>query len=104
MWNKTKYDLVRIHQNSINVSEAGHFREYVDEIIEQGGTHLIIDLSELQAIGSISIGVLFSITKKIRERDGDFQIIGASPVVMEMLKLSKIDQIIEVHQKGESSP
>ena len=99
MWSKKKYDVIRMEQPSMSFTEAGLFREFVDDTLNGGGIHLIIDLSELKTIGSVGIGVLFSIVKKIKTHGGDFKVIGVSPEVGELLKLSKIDQIIEIHYK-----
>ncbi len=98
MWSNTKYDVIRMEQSSISFNEAGFFREFIEDILNQENTHIIIDLSELAVIGSAGIGVLFSLAKKIKARDGNFKIIGVSHDVEILLKLAKIDQIIEIHQ------
>ncbi|MBF0288676.1 MAG: STAS domain-containing protein [SAR324 cluster bacterium] len=97
MWSKKKYEVVRLELANLNMQDAGYFREYLDSILAEENHHIIIDFSSLQSIGSIGMGVIFSILKKIKERNGDLQIIGVNQKVLELLKVAKLDKMIPIY-------
>ncbi len=99
MWSRQKYEMVRLELSSLNLQNAGFFREFIDDIITEGNDHIIIDLSKLESIGSIGIGVLFSVLKKTKELGGDLQIIGVNQQTFGLLKVAKLDKITTIHAR-----
>lgn len=103
MWNNTIYTVVQLEQPSLSFKEVGLFREYVDNLLQQGEHNIIIDLSALHELGSVGIGTLFSISKKVKAKEGKLKLIGVNSMVYRSLQMAKIPDLIETHLKDVKS-
>ncbi len=99
MWSNTNYELIRVNQSTLGFNDAGHFREFVDQVLADGATHLIFDFSEMKTISSGGIGVLFSVIKKIKAQNGDFKIIGVNSDIRKLLEVTRVHQQVDIHFK-----
>jgi anti-anti-sigma factor len=64
---------------------------------------LLVDLSQVGYMASIGIRLLLMTAKALKNRGGRMLIVGAVPLVEEVLVLSGISQIIHLHVNIESA-
>lgn len=64
---------------------------------------LLVDLSQVGYVASIGIRLLLMTAKALKNRGGRMLILGAVPLVEEVLVLSGISQIIPLHADLESA-
>lgn len=57
---------------------------------------LVLDFTAVTYIGSACIGKLLLFYKELFDKDGKIRIVGVSPAIFEMLRVVKIDGIMEV--------
>jgi anti-sigma B factor antagonist len=68
-----------------------------------GLSDVVIDLSRVDFVDSVGIGVLVSLIKAARSRGCNANLIGVSSNVRRVLEIIRLDEIFEVHPDMESA-
>jgi anti-sigma B factor antagonist len=63
----------------------------------QSGSKVILDLSGVTSLDSAGIGELALLQTLAQERNSELKIAGASPIVSELLCLTNLDSVMEMH-------
>lgn len=74
--------------------DASLFRDELLEKIDKGVTEVTIDLSELTYIDSTGLGVLITIHKRVKEKNGKILITGAQGMVEQLFKRTRLDRVL----------
>lgn len=96
-----KENVVRIvtvaPQGRLDTLRALEFRKQVQEILDSGVKHLVLDLSQTPFLDSAGMAVLVSALKQCREQGGDARMVWpqAEPV-KRILSLTKFDRVFEM--------
>jgi len=72
-------------------------RERFEQIIEDKNYKIIVDLSELNYINSLGLGMFISIFKRIRVQNGDLKFASLKSYVLQMFELTKLNNVFEFY-------
>ena len=75
-----------------NVTE---FRDTLQQLAEQGRTHLLLDCSRIQKIDSMGIGSLVGNWISLKKRGGKLGLLNPSARVREVLQIAGLQGVIE---------
>lgn len=83
----------------IDSSTSPQFEAAVQKLIDDGHTHLVIDLAKTEYMSSAAFRVLISAHKQVHKgtRRGDIRISGASPKLVETFKLGGFDELFKFY-------
>lgn len=73
------------------------FLEEVEDLLERGITHLILDMRLVKFINSTALGAVIKAHKRCRAEDGELVIAQPSPFVRDVITKVGIDKLIELH-------
>lgn len=79
------------------VEEATELREKFNDLIDNGEKHIKLDFSKCNFIDSTGLGVLVSVYKKLTEKNGSLKLYSLNPQVMKVFKLTRLDQVFDIH-------
>ncbi|MCF0190231.1 MAG: STAS domain-containing protein [Marinilabiliaceae bacterium] len=82
--------------NRITVTNANELKTAVVDAITKDKTNVMLDLKEIKYMDSTGISVLISGVKASRENNLNFELQNVQVEVMKLLKLMKIDKIIDI--------
>lgn len=82
--------------DSLLVNESSVLREKILELIKQGNIHFLFDFSKLNIIDSSGLGVLVSIHKRVKERDGKLIIKGLHGEVKKIFELTRLTKVFDI--------
>jgi len=68
----------------------------VEELVRQGASKLIMDLSQVDYIDSAALGVLVACTSKAREVGGTLRICGVTDRVQKILDLTGVTRVLDL--------
>ena len=68
----------------------------IDEALADGATSLEFDLSLVSFMDSTGLGILASASDRTSEAGGSVRVRGASPTVVRLLEVSRLDSVIDV--------
>ncbi|MBA2174648.1 STAS domain-containing protein [Halobacillus locisalis] len=77
-------------EDQIHVQEAAELRETLLSEVEAGRDQFVLDLSRTTFLDSAGLGVLVTLSKRLRSVNGTATIVGASKPIRELFDLTKI--------------
>lgn len=78
-------------------SSAPGLRDTLSRLIQNGRTRLVLDLTDVDSIDSAVLGSMISGVKLARQADGDLRIVGPSPHVAEVLRLTQLRRVLKTY-------
>jgi len=80
----------------VDIYTTPQFKEAVTEILQQGHTHIIINLTDVSYMDSSGFGTLLSATKRLRPQNGGIYLVGCNEAVSRMLDITRLNTIFTV--------
>lgn len=82
---------------------APALKSAIDEVVESGGTHVVVDLSETSFVDSSGLGALVAGLKRTRQAGGDLRIAEPQEQVRMVLALTNLDRILQPFDRLEDA-
>jgi anti-sigma B factor antagonist len=67
-------------------------------VIDDGSSHVVVDLAETSFIDSSGLGALIGVLKRARSEGGDLRIATPSEQVRMVLGLTNLDRVLRPHE------
>lgn len=83
-------------QEDVVSANSKELRDELIKVVEQGSTELIIDLNQVEMVDSSGLGVFISTFNSLKEKQGVFRIINASPDILNLMKIMRLDAHFEI--------
>lgn len=94
--------IVRLkNEKKLNVSNAQKVKEKLHELLDQGITKIIFDLSGILFLDSSGLAVIISFYNKAKEKNYQFKFSNVTTEVSELLEVTKLDTVFEIHDSIE---
>jgi anti-anti-sigma factor len=90
--------IVRIGEARLTYPVLAPFLAAVRQLVEQGGTKILVDLSAVTYLDSASIGCLMDIYRLLREQTGELKLCGLTPRVETMISMTGMHRLIDIHR------
>jgi len=78
-------------------SSAPGLRDALSGLVRAGRVRLVLDLTAVESIDSAVLGSIISGVKLARQADGDLCIVGPSPHVAEVLRLTQMGRVLKTY-------
>ena len=79
------------------------FRTGWSDALAAGAHHVVVNLTNVPAIDSSGIGSLIRCHSAVVARRGSMKVVGACGVVLQALKLTHVDQLLQFHEDEASA-
>jgi anti-sigma B factor antagonist len=101
----TKQDGVTIVdvEGQLIVGNRQELKQKVLEELENGETTFVIDFADTGYIDSSGLGVLVSLSKKIREQDGELRLSSLNEDLRTLFELTKLDTLFMIADTKEGA-
>jgi anti-sigma B factor antagonist len=90
-------------EGDLDVGAAPRLAAALDYPIEQGKTHVVLDLSEVRFVDSMAIHVLVGAARELRQRFGRLVLVSRDPGVRRLIELTRLDMVAPVFDTRESA-
>lgn len=80
----------------LDLYSADAFRGALDEALEDGATRLVIDLSEVDFIDSVALGVLANAMKRLRTAGGGLAVISRNQQIVRVFEITGLDRLVVI--------
>jgi anti-sigma B factor antagonist len=77
----------------VDVSTAGHLRERVIQLVDDGTVHLLADLRPVTFLDSTGLGALVGSLKRLRVRDGSLTLVIGADRILRILRVTGLDRV-----------
>lgn len=83
-------------EGQLIVGNRQELKQKVLDEMEQGGKHFLVDFSRTGYIDSSGLGVLVSLSKKIREQGGELRLSALNDDLRTLFELTKLDTLFRI--------
>lgn len=83
----------------VDVATAPLMRERLVQLIANGTTHLVVDLSDVSFLDSIGLGVLVGALKRIRQAEGELRLIIPQERIIKLFDITGLSQVFEISDR-----
>jgi anti-sigma B factor antagonist len=77
--------------------DAKKFRETLKELIDDGKTNVVLDLSQVKFMNSSGLGIIIGGLTTMRNAGGDLRICSAMERIESMLMVSQLNRVFELY-------
>ena len=81
----------------IDVYTSPVLQERLVEVLRDGFSSIVLDLSEVTFLDSTGLGVLITALKRCRSAEGDLVLVTAQPNVLKVLEITGLNDVFKVH-------
>jgi anti-sigma B factor antagonist len=85
------------------VGNRQELKQLVLDALEGGARRFVIDFTSTGYIDSSGLGVLVSLSKKIREQGGDLRLAGLNEDLQTLFELTKLDTLFAISRTAEEA-
>lgn len=86
------FSILILNESRLDAAVAPEFKKQMEQLIDNGGKKIILDISQLSFMDSSSLGALVAVLKYIGS-DGEMIVSGAKGIVLDLFKLTRMDKI-----------
>ena len=87
----------------VDLYTAPAFKGRMAELLEEGRTDLVVDLSQVTFIDSAALGVLVGGVKRLRPKGGSLGIVCTNQTIIGLLEVAGLDQVFPIHATVEAA-
>jgi anti-sigma B factor antagonist len=87
----------------LTVLNVDKVKAKLNDLVDQGYQTLILDFKDINFIDSSGLGILIAIYNHANNRDCRFIICNLSNEVVHLLKLTRLDQVLEIFDNVDSA-
>lgn len=102
IYNIENITTVKVDETRLDASVAPEFKQKMEKIIGEGNDQIILDISKISFMDSSSLGAMVAVLKAMGSH-GKLVIQGASGVVLELFKLTRMDRVFTLKESTEAA-
>jgi anti-sigma B factor antagonist len=87
----------------IDLYTAPEFKERMAEIIDEGKTRVVVDLSQATFIDSTTLGVLVGGVKRLRPTGGSLALVCTDENITKIFEITGLDRVFPIHVSREDA-
>lgn len=81
---------------SLDADTVAAFKKIALDLVNAGTTRIVIDCANLTFIDSMGLGVLISLLRRVRTRDGDIKVAALSDEVKTIFEITRLHRLFDV--------
>lgn len=89
-------DFVVALGGEVDLYTAPELKQSLQQIVSQGATKLVIDMSETTFIDSTTLGVLLGVVKRVRPEGGAVVLVCPDRNVRRIFEITLLDRVFEI--------
>jgi anti-anti-sigma factor len=82
---------------SVDSVDSEALRTFLNDIIEAGQTRLVVDLSDMDFIVSMALGVFVQTYTCLRDADGFLRLAAPQPPILRVIKITALDRLLPIY-------
>ena len=87
----------------VDLYTAPEFKERMLQVIDDGRTRVVVDLSQATFIDSTTLGVLVGGVKRLRPAGGSLALVCTDPNITKIFEITGLDRVFPIHTSREEA-
>ena len=84
-------------RGEIHLATAPEFSERLNDVIAEGRTAVVVDLTEVGFIDSTGLSVLLNALRRITRAGGSLTLVCTNPTVLRLFEITRLDSTFDIH-------
>ncbi|GAB4262296.1 MAG: STAS domain-containing protein [Methylomicrobium sp.] len=89
--------VLSIDEERIDAHNSGDLKAFLLERIEEGDTHIVVQLQQVKFIDSSGLGALLAGFKHAAAKSGKLSLAAMQPQVLSMFELTRLNRVFEIY-------
>src|SRR3954451_17901281 len=81
----------------LDVATAPELRSYLHQLVDDGATTLVVDLTDVGFLDSTTLGVLISVHKRLVELGGVVELVVPHSRLLRIFQITGLDRVFTIH-------
>jgi len=90
-------------RGEVDIYTAPRFKERLLELVDEGATGIVVDLSGVTFIDSTALGVLIGGVRRMHDVEGRMALVVATRPVERVLTITGLDRVFTIHDTREAA-
>ena len=82
---------------SVDSADSNPLLDFFNELIDAGHTRLVVDLTRMDFIVSMGLGVFVRTYTRLREAGGFLRLAGLQPLILQIIKTTGLDRLLPIY-------
>lgn len=82
----------------VDVYTAPQAKQAMHELVDDGATHILIDLRNTDYLDSTAMGTLVGVLRRVAENGGWVRLVGARPRVRKLFEITHLDKVLPIFE------
>ncbi|CAH0525746.1 STAS domain-containing protein [Vibrio hippocampi] len=101
VFNNQNFTIVHIQEPRFDAKLASGFRQAIEDIQADIRPNLLLELSSVTFMDSSGLGAIMAMYKLLRDKQ--IVLVGATPAVRDLLKLTRMDRLVKTYDSLEQA-
>ncbi len=94
--------VARLPENLV-MSNADSTRDALNQLIDQGHRHLVLDLQPVEFMDSSGLAVLIALYKRLSNRRGRLVLLSPTSNVRALIELTRLHQLFDIYEDDQAA-
>ena len=81
----------------VDLYTAPEFKQQLLDVISQGATYVVVDLTDTTFIDSTTLGVLVGGVKRLRSNDGRLSLVCSDRNITKIFEITGLDRVFDIY-------
>jgi anti-sigma B factor antagonist len=86
--------VIAVSGNVLGGADALEFTKTVSDLVRNGESYVVIDLSNVELMNSSGLGMLVGASTSLRSANGSLVVAGASQKLQNLFKMTRLDSVL----------
>ena len=82
---------------SVDSADSDALLTFLDDLIEAGQTRLVVDLTRMDFIVSMGLGVFVQTYTRLRRAHGFLRLVAPQPPILRIIKMTALDRLLPIY-------
>ena len=82
---------------SLDADSISGFKKVAYDMLDDGTTKYVLDAAGVDFVDSMGLGVLISLLRKVKQKDGDIKIVSLTPDVKTIFEITRLFRLFDVY-------
>ena len=87
----------------VDLLTAPQVKQRITELVDQGISQIVVDLSRIEYLDSTGLGVLVGALKRLREKEGELRLVHPTPRVMRVLEVTRLVNVFQIYDSEDEA-
>lgn len=87
---------ILVLEGRLDAAVAAQVKERIQELLDEGNQHLVLDLGGVTFLDSSGLGALVSCLRRVKEKKGEIKLAALRPEVRSIFDITRVSRLFQI--------